>query len=153
MKTSKLVAVIFLLSVSIFPMFGSAETLFINTPLQEIEFHQNLPLPKAWRVCYPNCNEENKIDLNLINKEGSFFSIGQLQSFEEEFFVEDGTVEFFNDSLIVLSASAINVKDLSKEFVDNLNKNTQDKLKDKNITVHDRYVLNHKINVLKEIRV
>ena len=71
----------------------------------------------------------------------------------KEFFVQDGTVEYFNDSLIVLSASIISVKDLSKEFVDNLNKDTQDKLIDKNITDHDRYVLNHKLDVLKEIRV
>ena len=71
----------------------------------------------------------------------------------EEFFVQDGTVEYFNDSLVVLSASAISVKDLSKEFVDNLNKDTQDKLTDKNITDHDRYALNHKLDVLKEIRV
>ena len=70
----------------------------------------------------------------------------------EEFFVQDGTVEYFNDDLVVLSASAISVKDLSKEFVDNLNKDTQDKLADKNITDHDRYVLNHKLGVLKEIR-
>tara|TARA_Y100000590_G_scaffold304938_1_gene343886 strand:- start:1931 stop:2326 length:396 start_codon:yes stop_codon:yes gene_type:complete len=71
----------------------------------------------------------------------------------KEFFVQDGTVEYFNDGLVVLSASAISVKDLSKEFVDNLNKDTQDKLADKNITDHDRYVLNHKLDVLKEIRV
>ena len=71
----------------------------------------------------------------------------------EEFFVQDGTLEYFNDSLVVLSASAINVKDLSKEFVDNLNKDTQNKLTDKNITDHDRYILNHKLDVLKEIRV
>ena len=71
----------------------------------------------------------------------------------EDFFVQDGTVEYFNDSLVVLSASAISVKDLSKEFVDNLNKDIQDKLADKNITDHDRYVLNHKLDVLKEIRV
>ena len=71
----------------------------------------------------------------------------------EEFFVQDGAAEYSNDSLVVLSASAINVKNLSKEFVDNLNKETQDKLTDKNITDHDRYVLNHKLNVLKEIRV
>jgi len=71
----------------------------------------------------------------------------------EEFFVQDGAVEYFNDSLVVLSASAINVKDLSKEFVDNLNKDTQNKLTDKNITDHDRYILNHKLDVLKEIRV
>ena len=71
----------------------------------------------------------------------------------ENFFVQDGTLEYFNDSLVVLSVSAINVKDLSKEFVDNLNKDTQNKLTDKNITDHDRYILNHKLDVLKEIRV
>ena len=71
----------------------------------------------------------------------------------EEFFVQDGTVEYFNDSLVLLSASAINVKDLSKEFVDNLNKDTQDKLTDKNIADHERYVLHHKLDVLKEIQV
>ena len=70
----------------------------------------------------------------------------------EEFFVQDGTVEYFNDSLVVLSASAINVKDLSKEFVDNLNKDTRNTLEDKSITDHDRYILNHKLNVLKEIK-
>ena len=71
----------------------------------------------------------------------------------EEFFVQDGVVEYFNDSLVVLSPSAINIKDLSKEFVNNLNKDTQNKLTDKNITDHDRYVLNHKLDALKEITV
>ena len=71
----------------------------------------------------------------------------------EEFFVQDGIVEYFNDSLVALSVSAINVKNVSKEFLDNLNKDTKDKLTDKDITDHDRYVLNHKLDVLKEIRV
>jgi ATP synthase F1 epsilon subunit len=70
-----------------------------------------------------------------------------------DFFAQDGTVEYFNDNLIVLSFSAMNIKDLSKEFVDNLNKDTQEKLADKNITDHDRYILNHKLNVLKEVRI
>jgi len=70
-----------------------------------------------------------------------------------DFFVQDGAVEYFNDNLIVLSFSAMNIKDLSKEFVDNLNKDTQEKLADKNITDHDRYILNHKLNVLKEVRI
>ena len=70
-----------------------------------------------------------------------------------DFFVQDGTVEYSKDNLIVLSASVMNIKDLSKEFVDNLNKDTQEKLADKNITDHDRYILNHKLNVLKEVRI
>ena len=81
--------------------------------------------------------------IKLQKNDGSF----------DKFFVEDGTIEYFNESLVVLSASAINVKDLSKEFIDNLQKNTQDKLAEKDITDHDRYVLNHKLDALKGIRV
>jgi ATP synthase F1 epsilon subunit len=69
------------------------------------------------------------------------------------FFVQDGTVEYFNNFLIVLSASAINIKDLSREFIDNLNKDTQEKIINKNITDHERYILNHKLDAIKEIRI
>ena len=81
--------------------------------------------------------------INVKKNDGNF----------EEFFIKDGTVEYFKDILVILSVSVINVKDISKEFLDNLNKDTQNKLTDKNITDHDRYVLNHKLDLLKEIRV
>ena len=71
----------------------------------------------------------------------------------DEFFVQDGTLEYFNDSLVVLSASAINVKSLSKEFLDNLKKDILDKLADKVITDHDRYMLHHKLDTIQQIRV
>ena len=71
----------------------------------------------------------------------------------EEFFIEDGTIEYFKDNLVVLSASAINIKDLSKDYLDNLNKNTQVRLGEKDITDHDRYVLSHKLDAIKEIRI
>ena len=71
----------------------------------------------------------------------------------EEFFVQDGIVEYLNDSLITLSASTKNVKNLSKEFLADINKNTLEQLTDSNITDHDRYMLNHKLDVLKEIRI
>ena len=71
----------------------------------------------------------------------------------EEFFIQDGTVEFFNDSMILLSASANDLKNLSKEFLDNLVKETQDKLAKENITDQDRYILNHKMDIIKEIRI
>ena len=70
----------------------------------------------------------------------------------EEFFVQDGIVEYFNDSLVTLSASAINVKSVSKDFINNLSKDTLDKLAEKNITDHYRYMLNHKLNALEKIR-
>jgi F-type H+-transporting ATPase subunit epsilon len=71
----------------------------------------------------------------------------------EEFFVQDGTVEFFENKLIVLSSSTISLKDLSKSFIDNLNNDTKNKLLQKSITDRDRYLLNHKLDTLKEIRI
>tara|TARA_Y100000590_G_C15552558_1_gene951500 strand:- start:480 stop:875 length:396 start_codon:yes stop_codon:yes gene_type:complete len=71
----------------------------------------------------------------------------------EDFFVQDGTIEFFNNTLILLSASAINLKDLSKEFLDNLAKEAEKELAQENITDADRYILSHKIDTIKEIRI
>ena len=68
------------------------------------------------------------------------------------FFVQDGTVEYFNDSLIILSASAMSTKDLSKEFLDNIAADTQKKLDNKDLTDHDRYILSHKLDTIREVR-
>ena len=69
------------------------------------------------------------------------------------FFVEDGTVENFGNNLVVLSASVINKKDLSKDFLSNLTKDTESALEKKEISDHDRYILNHKIDTLKTLRI
>ena len=71
----------------------------------------------------------------------------------EKFFVEDGTVEFFKNNLVILSASVINIKNISKNFVDQLNKDAENRLAKDNITDHDRFILNHKIEILKELRI
>ena len=81
--------------------------------------------------------------VKVQKKEGNF----------EEFFVQDGTVEYFNDNLVVLSVSAINIKDLSKKFLENLNKDTKNKLAEKDIGDHDRYILNHKLDAIKDVRI
>ena len=71
----------------------------------------------------------------------------------EEFFVQDGTIEFFNNNLVVLSTSVLSVKNISKEFLDNLNQETSKKLENQDISDHDRYILNQKLDILKEIRI
>ena len=81
--------------------------------------------------------------IRVQKKEGEF----------DDFFSQDGTVEYFNNNLVILSASILHRKHLSKDFVDNLNKETQDKLTDKNISDHDRYILSHKLDVIKEISI
>ena len=69
----------------------------------------------------------------------------------EEFFIQDGVVEFFNDILVILSSSAINKKNLSKQFIDSLNSETNEKLSQEDINDQERYILNHQLDVLKEI--
>ena len=68
------------------------------------------------------------------------------------FFVQDGTVEFFNDVLAILSTSVVNVENLEKDSLDKLIKNVEEKLSQKDLTDHDSYILNHTINTIKEIR-
>ena len=70
----------------------------------------------------------------------------------KEFFLEDGTVEFFNNTLVLLSSSVVDTKNISKEFLDNLSKDTENKLS-KDITDQDRYILNHKLQAISEIRI
>jgi len=71
----------------------------------------------------------------------------------DEFFLEDGTVEFFDNNLVILSSSAISLKELSKEYLNLLLQETQKKLENKDLSDHDKYIFSHKINVIKEIRV
>jgi len=71
----------------------------------------------------------------------------------EDFFVQDGTVEFSNNFFVLLSSSILNIKDISKEFLENISKKTQDKLTQQDITDEDRYVLNHQLEVIKDIRI
>tara|TARA_B100001996_G_scaffold375590_1_gene355731 strand:+ start:723 stop:1118 length:396 start_codon:yes stop_codon:yes gene_type:complete len=72
---------------------------------------------------------------------------------DEDFFIQDGIVEFYNNTLVVLSSSTFNIKNLSKKFVDSLSDETREKLAEKNINDRERYILNHQLDVLKDIRV
>ena len=69
----------------------------------------------------------------------------------ENFFVEDGIIEFYNNNLSVLSSKAINTKNLSKDYLENLNKLTQEKIRLNSITDEDRYKLNHKLDIIKSL--
>ena len=69
----------------------------------------------------------------------------------ENFFVEDGIVEFYNNNLSVLSSRAINTKNLSKDYLENLNKLTQEKIGLNSLTDEDRYKLNHKLDIIKSL--
>ena len=58
-----------------------------------------------------------------------------------------------SNKLVILSASAINIKNVTKDFLQNLNEESQNKLQQKEISDYDRYMLNHKIDTIKEITI
>ncbi len=69
----------------------------------------------------------------------------------EKFYVEDGTVEFSDNNLLILSASALSVKKISKEEINNLLKEANEKLSNNQMSDKQRYILNYKIETLKQI--
>ena len=68
-----------------------------------------------------------------------------------KFFVEEGTVEFTNNNLLILTSTAKNLNDLKKNDIDDLIKSSQEKIDQKNISDKEKYLLSHKINVLKHL--
>jgi F-type H+-transporting ATPase subunit epsilon len=69
----------------------------------------------------------------------------------EKFYVEEGTVEFFNNKLLILSSSVIKLEKLSKEVIKEMVEESRSLLKSSEIQDKDRYVLNHKLETLQEI--
>ena len=68
-----------------------------------------------------------------------------------KFFVEDGTVEFFNNKLLILSSSVIQVEKLSKVIVDKMLEKSKNLLQNSEIKDKEKYILNYKIDSLQEI--
>ena len=67
------------------------------------------------------------------------------------FFVQDGIIEFYNNNLTILSTKIINIKNLNKEKIDHLITETEKILNDEKLNDNNRYLANHKINVLRSL--
>ena len=67
------------------------------------------------------------------------------------FFVQDGTIEFYNNNLTILSTKIINIKNLNKEKIDQLITETEKILNDEKLNDDDRYIASHKIDVLRSL--
>ena len=67
------------------------------------------------------------------------------------FFVQDGIIEFYNNNLTILSSKIINIKNLNKEKIDQLITETEKILNDEKLNDDNRYLANHKIDVLRTL--
>ena len=70
---------------------------------------------------------------------------------EKKFYVEEGTVEFSNNTLLVLTSTAKDLKNINKSLIENLVQEAEKKLYDKHTSNKEKYIISHKLDTLKEI--
>ena len=73
------------------------------------------------------------------------------ESDEQHFFVEDGIVEFKDNSLSILTSSIFNLKDIDKNQINKHISEAENELSKDEIDDQKRFILNHKVEVLKSI--
>ena len=85
----------------------------------------------------------------------SFLKPGIIKVFtgteEENYYVEDGIVEFKDNSLSILTSSIFNLKDIDKNHISNSISEAENELSKEEIDDQKRFILNHKVEVLKSI--
>tara|TARA_B100001939_G_scaffold139410_1_gene120714 strand:+ start:42 stop:440 length:399 start_codon:yes stop_codon:yes gene_type:complete len=72
---------------------------------------------------------------------------------EHSFYVEDGIVEFKDNSLSILTSSIFNIKDADKRFISDSITEAENELNKENLDDQKRFLLNHKVEVLKSISI
>ena len=70
---------------------------------------------------------------------------------DQKFFVEEGTVEFSNNNLLILTSTAKEVTKMNKKFIDTLISESEKKLDKNEITDKERYLLSYKLETLRNI--
>ena len=70
---------------------------------------------------------------------------------ESKFYVEEGTVEFSNNNLLILTSTVKDLKNFDKSSIDNLLQEAQKKITDENCSDKEKYITSYMIETLKEI--
>ena len=85
----------------------------------------------------------------------SFLKPGIIKIFsksgEESFYVNDGIIEFKNNNLSILTSLILNLKDIDKEKISEIQKSAEEELSKSEISDQEKYLLDQKVEVLKSI--
>ena len=73
------------------------------------------------------------------------------KSGEDQYYIEDGILEFKDNNLSVLTSSIINIKDLEKSRIQELLKLAEEDIRKSDLNDQSRYIFDQKIEVLKSI--
>ena len=68
---------------------------------------------------------------------------------EDNFYIEDGMVEFSNNCLIVLTSKILDIKNLEKSEINKMISDSEKELNNENIEDGTKYLINQKIDTLK----
>jgi ATP synthase F1 epsilon subunit len=69
----------------------------------------------------------------------------------EKFYVEEGTVEFFNNKLLILTSTTIKLEKLKKENIVKMIDETKVLLQNPEINDKEKYIISHKLETLQQI--
>jgi F-type H+-transporting ATPase subunit epsilon/F-type H+-transporting ATPase subunit delta len=70
---------------------------------------------------------------------------------EKNYYVEEGTVEFSDNNLLILTSTVKDLANFEKNLIDDLIKKEEENLKNTNVSDKDKYIASYKIQTLKEI--
>ena len=70
---------------------------------------------------------------------------------ESEYFVEEGTVEFSNNTLIILSSTIIPLENVKGENISKMIEDSKALLAKENLSDKAKYIVSHKIDTLSKI--
>ena len=70
---------------------------------------------------------------------------------EENFYVDDGIVEFKDNSLSILTSNIFDIKNSDKVKIQEMIKQAEDDLTDENLDDQKRYIISQKVDVLKSL--
>ena len=71
---------------------------------------------------------------------------------KKKFFVEEGTVEFSNNNLLILTSKAIGLNDFNAELLEKSIYEAEKKISKSEISDKEKYLLSYKIETLKNIK-
>ena len=73
------------------------------------------------------------------------------KSGEDSYYVNDGIIEFKNNNLSILTSLILNLKDIDKEKISEIQKSAEEELNKSDINDQEKYLLDQKLEVLKSI--
>ena len=74
-----------------------------------------------------------------------------MNSAEETYYVEDGIIEFKNNCLSILTSNIFDIKKIDKNKVRDILAKAEKDVENKDISDQEKYLVDHKIEVLKSL--